>query len=85
VKAIHEGTMPLDLHRGLKAYMMDAMPHTWETIDDEHCTLRMEDVAFGGTLASLEDEIAPLFHLDVAFGGLGRHPLALGVILEARV
>jgi hypothetical protein len=37
--------------------MMDAMPHTQETIDDEHCTLRVEDVSFGGTLGSLEDEI----------------------------
>jgi hypothetical protein len=54
-------------------------------IDDEHCTLRVEHIAFGVTLTSLEDEIAPLFHLDVAFGGLGCHPLALDVILEARV
>jgi hypothetical protein len=61
------------------------MPHTWESIDDERCTLRVEDVAFGGTLASLEDEIAPLFHMDVAFGGLRRHLLSLDVILEAKV
>jgi len=31
---------------------------------------RMEDIAFGGTLASFGDEIASLLHLDVAFGGL---------------
>ena len=75
----------LDFHRGLKAHNMDAMPHTWETIDHEHCTLRVEDVALGGTLVSLEDEIEPLFHFDVALGGLGRHPPTLDIILEARV
>jgi hypothetical protein len=65
--------------------MMDAMPRTWDTIDDENFTLRVEDVAFGGTLESLEDYIPPLFHLEVAFGGLGHHPIALDVILEAKV
>jgi hypothetical protein len=64
---------------------MDAIPHEWVTTDDERCTLRVEDVAFGGTLASLEDEIPPLFHLDITFGGLKHHPLALEVIMEARV
>jgi hypothetical protein len=57
----------------------------WETIDDECCTFRVYEFSFGGTLASLEDEIAPLFHFDIAFGGLGCHPLSLDVILEARV
>jgi hypothetical protein len=64
---------------------MDDMPHTWKTCDDEHCSLMVEDVSFGGTLASLEDDISPLFHLNVAFGGLGRHPLTLDIILEARI
>jgi hypothetical protein len=64
---------------------MDAIPHIWVTIDDEHCTLRVEDVAFGGTLASLEDEVAPFSTWTLAFGGLGRHFLALDVTLEARV
>jgi hypothetical protein len=41
------------------------MPHTWAEIPQagqstqSYCAQRMEDVAFGGTLASLEDEIAP--------------------------
>jgi hypothetical protein len=33
---------------------MDAIPYIWETMDDECCTLRMENVAFGGSLASLK-------------------------------
>jgi hypothetical protein len=82
MKSIHEGTMPL---RGLKVHRVDVMPHTWETIDDKHFTLRMEDLAFRGTLASLEDDISPLLHVDITFGCLGHHPLALDIILEARV
>jgi hypothetical protein len=52
------------------------MPHTWEKSSQaghgtrNHYAQRMESVSFGGTLASLEDEIAPLLHLDMAFGGL---------------
>jgi hypothetical protein len=42
----------LDLHRGLEAHEMDVRPQVWGTIDDEHCTLRMEDDVFGGTLVS---------------------------------
>jgi hypothetical protein len=34
------------------------------------CEKRMDDVSFGGTFTTLEDDIIPLFHLDVAFGGL---------------
>jgi hypothetical protein len=43
---------------------------------------RVEDVAFGGTLASLEDEVAPFSTWTLAFGGLGRHFLALDITLE---
>jgi hypothetical protein len=42
-------------------------------------------VAFGGTLASLEDDISLLLHLDVALGGLWHHPLSLTSPFGARV
>jgi hypothetical protein len=42
------------------AHRMDAIPCIWETMDDECCTLRMKNVVFGGSLASLEDQVAPL-------------------------
>jgi hypothetical protein len=61
---------------------MDVVPHEWVTIDDEHCTLILEDVSFGGTLASLEDEVAPFSTWALSFGGIGRHFLALDVTLE---
>jgi hypothetical protein len=47
----------------LEAHMMGEEPQS-------SCAQRMEDVAFGGTLASLEDDISLLLHLDVALGGL---------------
>jgi hypothetical protein len=50
-KAIREGLVPFDLHRGLEAHEMDARPHVWAIFDDERCTLMMEDIAFGGILA----------------------------------
>jgi hypothetical protein len=67
------------------AHGMDAIPCIWETMDDECCTLRMENVAFGGSLVSLEDEVAPFSTWTFSFGGLGHHPLSLDVIFEARV
>jgi hypothetical protein len=49
---------------------MDVRPHVWGTWDDEHCTLRMDDFAFGGTLAWPDDDIPPSSAWTLAFGGL---------------
>jgi hypothetical protein len=67
MKAIREGTVPLDLHRGLEAHEMNGRPRIWGTIDDERCTWKMKDVAFGGILALLENELAPLSTWMLAF------------------
>jgi hypothetical protein len=41
------------------SHRMDARPHVWGTIDDEHCAWKMKDVSFGGILAWIEDGIPP--------------------------
>jgi hypothetical protein len=58
---------------GLKAHEMDARPHVWGTIDDERCTWKMKENAFGGILESLEDDLAHLSTWTLAFEGLKRH------------
>jgi hypothetical protein len=64
------------------AHRMNTIPRIWEIMDDERCTLRMENFAFGCSLASLEDEVAPFSTWTLAFGGLGHHFLAFDVTLE---
>jgi hypothetical protein len=49
---------------------MDARPHIWGTIDDEHCAWKMKDVVCGGILAWLKDGIPPFSTLTLAFGSL---------------
>jgi hypothetical protein len=61
------------------AHRMVARPHVWGTIDDERCTWKKKDVAFGGTLASLEDEVPPFSTWMLAFGGLNVTLLALDI------
>jgi hypothetical protein len=75
VKELHH----LDLHRCLEAHDMDARPHVWGTIDDERCTWKMKDIAFGGTLASPKDEIVPSPTLMFVFEGIDVNLLALDV------
>jgi hypothetical protein len=49
-------------------WMLD--PMSGASFDEEHCTLKMEDVAFGGILVWLEDETPPFPPGTLAFGGL---------------
>ena len=60
-----------DLHGGLKAPRMDAIPHRGR-VPQSLCEQRIEDIAFGGTLTTFEDDIIALCTWMLAFGGLGR-------------
>jgi hypothetical protein len=45
---------------------MDANPHVWGMIMMTSCTMKKEDIAFGGTLAGLGGEIPSISHQDAS-------------------
>jgi hypothetical protein len=65
-----------DGQMGLVLSKLVIMPHTWAKspllgrAPRSFYAQRMEDVAFAGTLISLDDEFALLWHQDVICGGL---------------
>jgi hypothetical protein len=50
-----------------------------------HCTFNKEVVAFGGTMAGMDDDFPPSPTRTLAFGGLNVTYLALDIMEEARV
>jgi hypothetical protein len=69
-----------DLHGGLKTPRMDAIPHRMGRGPQISCAHEVMNVAFGGTLTTLEDDIVSIYTLTMDFGGLGRHLISLDVM-----
>jgi hypothetical protein len=79
-KPFHGRIVPFDLHGGLKSPRMVTIPHRMGRGPRSSCAHEVMNVAFGGTLTTLEDDIIALCTWMMTFGGLGRHLLSLDVM-----